>query len=180
MSAAACSVMATAPLPLQGNLDKSLNMTKIDDGIGVTFPYWDEGTHMVYVIGKVCCLCPAVASLHVSALSPPQGDQKFMYFEVTDESPYVFFLSMYQSAQPVRGAACIPKKHVDYMHCEVMRFYNLIAKGLIEPVAMKVPRKVEALVHSLFSLPLSFFASAFSLTCFRMTSSLPSLLMSQP
>ena len=143
---------------LQGNLDKALNVTKIDDGIGVMFPYWDEGTHMVYVVGKVCCLCPAVASLHATALAPPpQGDQKFVYFEITKESPYVYFLNMYQPTQPVRGAACLPKKHVNYMHCEVMRFYNLITKGLIEPVSMTVPRKVEGLVHTLcfshFHLP---------------------------
>lgn len=155
MSAFAAAVSLS--LSLQGNLDKALNVTKIDDGIGVMFPYWDEGTHMVYVVGKVCCLCAAVASLPVTTLPPHlQGDQKCVYFEITEGSPYVFFLNMYQSVQPVRGAACMPKKHLDFMHCEVMRFYNLITKGLIEPVSMTVPRKVE---HALFCFSLFYLLS---------------------
>ena len=50
---------------------------------------------------------------------------------------------MYQgSKDPSRGACSMPKKEVEYMKCEVMRFYRLTQKGFVEPVAMTVPRKV--------------------------------------
>ena len=37
-----------------GDLSKSLTTENIDTGSGVLFPFWDEGTKMVYVAGKVC------------------------------------------------------------------------------------------------------------------------------
>ena len=32
-------------------------MENIDNGMGVLFPFWDEGTKMVYIVGKVSVLC---------------------------------------------------------------------------------------------------------------------------
>lgn len=37
------------------NFDKPLNMANIDSGTGVNFPFWDESTKMVYIVGKVQC-----------------------------------------------------------------------------------------------------------------------------
>ncbi len=71
-----------------------------------------------------------------------QGDTQIRYFEITAEKPYCFFLNMYQSTAPQRGMGCMPKRHMDYMHCEVMRFFKLQIKGMIEPISMTVPRKV--------------------------------------
>lgn len=103
------------------NLSKALTMENIDTASGVSFPFWDEGTRMVYIAGK--------------------GDSTIRYFEVTDAPPYVFFLSMYQSKDPQRGMGYMPKRELEYMKCEVMRFYKLQTKGLVEPVSMTVPRK---------------------------------------
>lgn len=61
---------------------------------------------------------------------------------MTDAPPYVFFLSMYQSKDPQRGMGYMPKRELEYMKCEVMRYYKLQTKGLVEPVSMTVPRKV--------------------------------------
>ena len=36
----------------------------------------------------------------------------------------------------------MPKKDLDYMKCEVMRFYRLLTKNCVEPLSMTVPRKV--------------------------------------
>ena len=36
----------------------------------------------------------------------------------------------------------MPKRELDYMKCEVMRYYKLQTKGLVEPISMTVPRKV--------------------------------------
>ena len=39
---------------LQSDLSSSLAMENIDSASGVLFPFWDEGTNMVYLVGKVC------------------------------------------------------------------------------------------------------------------------------
>ena len=51
---------------------------------------------------------------------------------------------MYQSKDPQRSAGVMPKRYLDHKQCEVMRFFKLQTKGLVEPVAMTVPRKVSA------------------------------------
>ena len=38
---------------VQEDLSKSLQMDGIDNSSGVQFPFWDEGTKMVYLVGKV-------------------------------------------------------------------------------------------------------------------------------
>lgn len=38
---------------LQESLSKLLVLEKIDSASGVLFPFWDEGTRMVYLVGKV-------------------------------------------------------------------------------------------------------------------------------
>ena len=52
-----------------GDLSKSLTTENIDTGSGVLFPFWDEGTKMVYVAGKVCVHGDAIYTLmiHVPA-----------------------------------------------------------------------------------------------------------------
>ena len=104
-----------------------------------------------------------------------QGDTQIRYFEVKDEpeenGKYVFFLSMFQAKEPQRSVCALPKRNVDYMKCEVMRFFKLgNNKGLIEPISMTVPRKVSYL------LPLEIYSCVLlycSLTCSKKTYSLP-------
>lgn len=55
----------------------------------------------------------------------------------------MFFLTMYQSTVPQRGAACMPKRVLDHMQCEVMRFFKVVpSKQIVEPIVFTVPRKV--------------------------------------
>lgn len=51
-----------------------------------------------------------------------QGDCTIRYFEVTDESPYVHFLSLYSSKEPQRGAGFLSKRGVDVNKCEIARY----------------------------------------------------------
>lgn len=37
-------------------MDKPLAMENIDTASGVLFPFWDDGTNMVYLVGKVSLL----------------------------------------------------------------------------------------------------------------------------
>ena len=101
---------------------------------------------MVYVFGKVSSsllpLASCLSSYSTYYLRTPQGEVKITLFEVNSESPYVYFLSVQTAAVPYRSAGCMPKRHLDYMHCEVMRFFGLTSKNVVEPLSMKVPRKV--------------------------------------
>ena len=74
-----------------------------------------------------------------------QGDTQIKYFEIVDTAPYTHFLSMYQSPASQRGVGVLPKRHINFMECEVMRFFKLQTKGIVEPIAMTVPRKVNSL-----------------------------------
>ena len=96
------------------------------------------------------------SSVHISPHLPsvvfPQGDSAIKYFEVVDDPPYVHFLNMYQSKDPQRGCGSMAKRHLEHMQCEVMRFYKLHNKGMIEPISMTVPRKVCS-CYAVTSLP---------------------------
>lgn len=79
-------------------------------------------------------------------LSYVQGDSQIRYFEV-DEHDKVHFLSMYQTNIPGRSVCAMPKKDLDYMKCEVMKFFKLQhTKSIVEPTSMTVPRKVRLCV----------------------------------
>ena len=72
-----------------------------------------------------------------------QGDGNIRYFEVVDDAPYIHYLNQFQSSSPQRGLGFMPKRGIDPHRCEIVRFYKLHAvKGICEPVAMIVPRKV--------------------------------------
>lgn len=51
----------------------------------------------------------------------PQGDSSIRYFEVTDESPYVHYLSTYISKEPQRGMGYMPKTGLEVNKCEIAR-----------------------------------------------------------
>lgn len=65
-----------------------------------------------------------------------QGDSAIRYFEVTDESPYVHFLNIYQSSDPQRGIGWMPKRGLNVNTCEIARYllamrYFLLSQVLV-------------------------------------------------
>ena len=113
------------------NLSKVLCSENIDNGTGVLFPFWDEETKMVYIVGK--------------------GDTNIRYYEVTNEEPFVFSLSMHQSTVSVRGVGILPKRLVNVREHEICRFYRVVqTKGIVEPLSMIVPRKSEMLQKDVY------------------------------
>lgn len=108
----------------------NMNTCEIDTSNGVIFPFYDPDTSMVYLCGK--------------------GDSAIRYFEVTDESPYVHFLNIYQSSDPQRGIGWMPKRGLNVNTCEIARFYKLHTKGLCEVIPMTVPRKSELFQDDLY------------------------------
>lgn len=72
------------------------------------------------VIAEIQCSQWAVVQSVTVSLS--QGDCTIRYFEVTDESPFVHFLSLYSSKEPQRGAGFLSKRGVDVNKCEIARY----------------------------------------------------------
>lgn len=50
-----------------------------------------------------------------------QGDSSIRYFEITEESPYIHYLSTYSSKEPQRGMGYMPKRGLDVNKCEIAR-----------------------------------------------------------
>lgn len=109
---------------------KNITTQEIDTSNGIIFPFYDPDTSMIYLCGK--------------------GDSAIKYVEITDESPYVHFLSQYQSSDPQRGIGWMPKRGLNVNVCEIARFYKLHQKGLCEVIPMTVPRKSELFQDDLY------------------------------
>uniref|UniRef100_A0A4W5PTQ0 Coronin n=1 Tax=Hucho hucho TaxID=62062 RepID=A0A4W5PTQ0_9TELE len=114
---------------LKNDMSEPMAVQEMDTSNGVLLPYYDPDTNMVYLCGK--------------------GDCTIRYFEVTDESPYVHFLSLYSSKEPQRGAGFLSKRGVDVNKCEIARFYKLHERK-VEPISMTVPRKSDLFQGDLY------------------------------
>lgn len=107
---------------VQHDLTKPLVMENIDSSSGVLFPFYDHDTKMVYVAGK--------------------GDGSIRYYEITNESPWCYYINQFITGLPQRGLGIMPKRGLDIHKCEIFRFYKLHAtRSLCEPISMVVPRK---------------------------------------
>lgn len=93
--------------------------TQLDSSAGINMVFYDEGTQCLYLGGK--------------------GDGNIRYFEYADDRLYP--LSQYQSTEPQRGLAVVPKRSVDVREHELMRFYKTIRDHMIEPISFMAPRK---------------------------------------
>ncbi|EDO41467.1 predicted protein [Nematostella vectensis] len=102
-------------------LKRPLNIEQLDSSSGNIMLYYDHDTHMVYLAGK--------------------GDGNIRYYEVLEEEPYFMFLNEFRSASPQRGLGVMPKRGLEVHKCEIMRFYKLQNNGVVEPIAMTVPRR---------------------------------------
>ena len=57
----------------------------------------------------------------LSFLSLHQGDTSIRYFEITDEAPYVHYLSMYSGKESQKGMGYMPKRGLEVNKCEIAR-----------------------------------------------------------
>uniref|UniRef100_A0A3Q2U3C1 Coronin n=1 Tax=Fundulus heteroclitus TaxID=8078 RepID=A0A3Q2U3C1_FUNHE len=102
------------------NFGEPLTLQELDTSSGVLLPFFDPDTGIIYLCGK--------------------GDSSIRYFEVTDEAPYVHYLSMYSSKESQKGMGYMPKRGLEVNKCEIARFYKLHERKC-EPIVMTVPRK---------------------------------------
>ncbi|XP_033628304.1 coronin-1C-A-like [Asterias rubens] len=115
---------------------KNKELDEIDQSNGVNVITYDRDTGMIYLAAK--------------------GDSVIRYYEITDEAPYIFWLSSFQE-KPQTFAAAMPKRGCDVNQNEVMRFYRIekSSKGntnhfVVIPTAMTVPRKSDLFQDDLF------------------------------
>ncbi|KAI7830828.1 hypothetical protein BX661DRAFT_142047, partial [Kickxella alabastrina] len=104
------------------SLSKPLLTRNIDMSAGMLIPFFDACTQMLYVGGK--------------------GDGNIRYYEFADDTLYE--LATYSSTEPQRGLGVMPKRGVDVVRCEVMRFFKVVGNSTVEPISFKVPRKAES------------------------------------
>jgi coronin-1B/1C/6 len=101
----------------------------LDTAAGVFIPYYDPDTSMLYLAGK--------------------GDAAIKYWEITNEDPFVHFLSEYRDVESTKGACFVPKALCDVKSCEVAVCLRVM-KDWISPVSFKVPRKSEMFQGDIF------------------------------
>lgn len=93
----------------------------LDSISGICMPFWDDGTQCLYLAGK--------------------GDGNIRYFEY--ENDKFEYLSQFQSSDPQRGIAFLPKRGVNMHENEVMRAFKTVNDAYIEPISFIVPRRAE-------------------------------------
>uniref|UniRef100_G3QB65 Coronin n=1 Tax=Gasterosteus aculeatus aculeatus TaxID=481459 RepID=G3QB65_GASAC len=111
------------------NFEEPIAVLELDTSNGVLLPYYDADANMVYLCGK--------------------GDSSVRYFEITDEPPYVHYLSTFSTKEPQRGMGFMPKRGVDVSKCEIARLFKLLDKKC-EPITMTVPRKSDLFQDDLY------------------------------
>ncbi|TNN67298.1 Coronin-6 [Liparis tanakae] len=111
------------------NFEEPIALLELDTSNGVMLPYYDADANMVYLCGK--------------------GDSSIRYFEITDEPPYVHYLSTFSTKEPQRGMGFMPKRGVDVSKCEIARLFKLLDKKC-EPITMTVPRKSDLFQDDLY------------------------------
>merc|ERR1719412_3594620 len=79
-----------------------------------------------------------------------RGDGNIRYYEVMTESPWLSYLNQFVSGTPQRSLAILPKRGVDVMSCEILRFYKLHG-DLVEPISMIVPRKTDVFQDDIYT-----------------------------
>lgn len=109
--------------------DKPISVTDIDQSAGVFMIRYDPDNSVLYLAGK--------------------GDSSIKYFEITDETPFMHFLSEFRDSASQKGIGWLPKLAVDTTNCEVMRGLRLL-RDKIQPVSMRVPRKSDMFQEDLY------------------------------
>lgn len=94
----------------------------LDSSAGICMPFYDEDTTCLYLGGK--------------------GDGNIRYYEYSNDELY--FLSEYQSSEPQRGLAVVPKKGLNIHDHEVVRFYKTVNDTTIQPISFIVPKKAQS------------------------------------
>jgi len=83
-------------------------------------PFADQDNNLIFLAGK--------------------GDGNIRFYEITNEDPYIHYLSEFKSKDPQSGLAVLPKQSLDVMKCEIMKFLKLTPNGNVVSIRFEVPR----------------------------------------
>ncbi|TKR78066.1 hypothetical protein L596_018933 [Steinernema carpocapsae] len=72
------------------NISQPVIQEELDTSNGVLFPFYDEDTGLLYLIGK--------------------GDCAIRYYEVNDDPPFVHYINTYTTSEPQRAAGFVCKR----------------------------------------------------------------------
>ncbi|CAG8497612.1 8987_t:CDS:2 [Paraglomus occultum] len=134
-------------------LNKPIKTVHLDTSSGVVMPFYDNDTKMLFLAGKVVFwmrlgfsqyLPYPTLSFHSNPFS---SDGTIRYYEF--ENDELYFLSTYQSPEPQRGLAFMPKRALNINECEIARAYKVMSH-MIEPISFVVPRKSDAFQSDIF------------------------------
>lgn len=104
-------------------------MCDMGQGTGVLMPFYDEDLGILYLAGK--------------------GDCSIRYYELTEESPYFYFIDETRFGNPTRGMTTLPRRLCNTARCEVLKGLKIAADS-IEPFSVIVPRKSERFQPDLY------------------------------
>lgn len=104
------------------NIQSPLKQEQIDTASGMLMPVYDQDSSVLFLAGK--------------------GDGNIRYYEWVDDQQGLHFLSEYKSSDPQRGIGILPKRAVNTADVEITRLFK-VHVSLVEPIAFKVPRKVD-------------------------------------
>ncbi|KAK0413784.1 hypothetical protein QR680_006991 [Steinernema hermaphroditum] len=105
----------------QSNLSQPIVQEELDTSNGVLFPFYDEDTGLLYLIGK--------------------GDCAIRYYEVNNEAPFVHYINTYTTSEPQRACGFMGKRGINSNENEINRIYKLTTKGVVDILQFFVPRK---------------------------------------
>ena len=100
----------------------------IDQSSGILMPFFDDSNKILYLAGK--------------------GDGNIRYYEFQNDE--LFELSEFQSTEPQRGFAVIPKRLVNVKENEVFGCYKTVVDQRIEYVSFRVPRRAEEFQEDIY------------------------------
>uniref|UniRef100_A0A1I7TMK3 Coronin n=1 Tax=Caenorhabditis tropicalis TaxID=1561998 RepID=A0A1I7TMK3_9PELO len=103
---------------------------ELDTSNGVLFPFYDEDSGLVYLVGK--------------------GDCAIRYYEVNNEAPFVHYINTYTTNEPQRAIGFQSKRGMSSEENEINRIYKLTTKGVVDILQFFVPRKSDLFQHDLY------------------------------
>lgn len=100
----------------------------LDSSSGICMPFYDHDTKTLFLAGK--------------------GDGNIRYYEYGNDD--FFELSEYQSTDPQRGIAFMPKRALNIKGNEIVRAYKTVKDSYVEPVGFYVPRRAETFQSDIY------------------------------
>jgi len=102
------------------NMDRAIHSEDLDQSAGVLIPYYDYDSSILYVGGK--------------------GDSSIKYFEITNDSSHMYYLSAFADTKSQKGFCFAPKLSVKTNVCEIGSAFRVMSDAIV-PLSFRVPRK---------------------------------------